>query len=190
MNDVVTYLPEPEIALAPGAFGGLVILADGRQPFPTSADALAVVQARLPMVQDVAWDRATIELRHVGARYRYTIFVPLAAPSTRGECAPVPLDQGSARHRNDEDAASLRRALMAAVQGRADAIMALVDPAQPLAVGAGAAIMEYARDSARADIFSLTALRSLFDRGGLLIDELVHGSTTLTPQSNGGVFAC
>jgi len=80
-----------------------------------------------------------------------------------------------------ESEASVRRALIAAVRGRGDAMMALVEPTTALPVGLGAALTEYARDAARAEIFALAGLRALFDRGGRLIDVLVHRATTVDP---------
>lgn len=71
-----TYLEEPRIALAPGALGGLVITASVREPYADTTAALTLVRDRLPMVTDVAWDRATIALHRVGKRHRYTLFVP------------------------------------------------------------------------------------------------------------------
>ena len=191
MTDV-TYLPEPELALAPGAFGGLVVTALVAAPYADSREALTVIRGRLPMVQDVAWDRATVELRRLGRRFKYVAFVPLAGPSTPAERAPVAADPRDVARHLDADAESVRRALLAAVQGRADAMMALVEPAMALPVGLGALLAEYARDAARADVFALYALRELFDRGGLLIDELVHRSATHTnPTTPGhGDLAC
>lgn len=105
------YVPEPRIALAPGAHGGLVVTADVREPFAVLTDALTLVRDRLPMVTDVAWDLATIEQRRNGHRYRYVLRIPLAGPSTPAERAPVAADPRDVARHLDEDAASVRRAL-------------------------------------------------------------------------------
>ena len=101
MTDL-TYVEEPRIALAPGAFGGLVITADTTQGgYADHTEAVAVVRGRLEeWVHVVDWDRATVTEERRGRRRRYTLFVPpLAVDSTDGERAPAEADPlGSARH--------------------------------------------------------------------------------------------
>lgn len=77
---------EPCIALAPGALGGLIVTASVRRPYVSTSAALATIRARLPMVRDVRWDAATIELRRLGARYQYAMFLP---PLPREVVSPV-----------------------------------------------------------------------------------------------------
>lgn len=143
-------------------------------------DAVAWVKDRLGDAgQDRDWSRVTAREAE-GRRYAVTVYVPpLGVPVASPEDAD-----------ETESEASVRRALVAAVQGRADAMMALVEPATALPVELGAALAEYARDAARAEVFGVYALRELFDRGGRLIDALVHRATTQTdtaPRHIGGL---
>lgn len=183
--DSLTYLDEPVLAIGPGAFGGLHITADVREPFPSTADAVRLVRNRLPDFLALDWTDAHVRLQRIAKKYRYTLFIPPVATSS-----PL-VDDGArgldstetAGHLGDCTDAEADAAMLATIRDRLE--ICWREATEPLLTDVGHAIT-LAR---RADTLSRSGLHHLYRTTESLLRRLAH-PTTPTDSPVTGAWSC